>query len=181
MKCFLLCVILFAPFPAVSQTSSPAGKAAPPTLRSILLEQLRTTHDKEDWFVPINIAVAGLTPTQAAWTDGKGNHSVGQLANHLLFWNTSALARFNGQKPVSPSNNDETFNAFDVASWAATTAKLDAIMTAWEKAVEGADEARLLANASLIAHISTHNAYHTGQMIYVRKLQGVWNPANGVK
>ncbi|MEP6937737.1 MAG: hypothetical protein ABI871_06680, partial [Chthoniobacterales bacterium] len=29
--------------------------------------------------------------------------------------------------------------------------------------------------------ISTHNAYHTGQILYVRKLQGSWNPANGVK
>ena len=64
----------------------------PPTLRSILLEQLRTTHDQKDWFVDANTAVAGLTAEQARWTDGKGNHSVGQLANHLVFWNTESLA-----------------------------------------------------------------------------------------
>src|SRR4051794_26936180 len=52
-----------------------------PTLKSILLEQLRTTHNQKDWFVDANTAVAGLTPEQASWTDGKGNHSVGQLAN----------------------------------------------------------------------------------------------------
>jgi hypothetical protein len=27
----------------------------PPTLESILLEQLRTTHNVKDWFVPVNI------------------------------------------------------------------------------------------------------------------------------
>ena len=51
----------------------------------------------------------------------------------------------------------------------------------WEKAVADADEARLKANASLIAHIGTHNAYHIGQIIYVRKSQGTWDASNGVK
>jgi uncharacterized damage-inducible protein DinB len=58
---------------------------------------------------------------------------------------------------------------------------LDDVMTAWEKAVQAADEARLRAWASTIAHIGTHNAYHTGQILYIRKQQGSWNPANGVK
>ncbi len=30
-------------------------------------------------------------------------------------------------------------------------------------------------------HISTHNAYHIGQIIYVRKEQGSRDPKNGVK
>ena len=70
---------------------------APATLRSILLDQLQTTHNKKDWFVDGNTAVAGLTPEQASWTDGKGNHSVGQLANHLVFWNRRSLAKFKGE------------------------------------------------------------------------------------
>jgi hypothetical protein len=35
--------------------------------------------------------------------------------------------------------------------------------------------------ASNIAHIGAHNAYHTGQIISVRKLQGSWDAAKGVK
>ena len=38
-----------------------AQNPKPATLRSILLEQLRTTHNEKDWFVPIDIAVEGLT------------------------------------------------------------------------------------------------------------------------
>jgi hypothetical protein len=34
---------------------------------------------------------------------------------------------------------------------------------------------------SEIAHIGTHNAYHIGRIVYVRKEQGSWNPENGVK
>ena len=50
-----------------------------------------------------------------------------------------------------------------------------------EKIVQAADDAKLKAWAPTIANISTHNAYHTGQIIFVRKLQGSWNPEKGVK
>jgi len=158
------------------------GNKPPTTLRGVLLEQLRTTHNEEDWFVPAKIAVDGLTAEQAKWTPGKDAHSVGQLANHLLFWNTRELAQFKGEKaqPFS-GNNDETFNNFDAAQWAETVKRLDAVLAEWEKAVEAADDQKLAANASLIAHIGAHNAYHLGQIIYVRKLQGSWDPAKGVK
>jgi len=55
------------------------------------------------------------------------------------------------------------------------------VMSDWEKAVETADDKKLAENASLIAHVGAHNAYHLGQILYVRKLQGVWDPSKGVK
>lgn len=179
MKRTALILLLSATLYTAAQTK-PAGP--PPTLRSILLEQLHSTHDKEEWFVPANIAVAGLTAEQARWTDGHGNHSVGQLANHLIFWNLQSLAKFKGEEPAKFSgNNDDTFNSFDAARWEATVKQLDQVLTEWEKVVETADDKKLNEWASTIAHISTHNAYHIGQIIYVRKEQGSWNPANGVK
>jgi uncharacterized damage-inducible protein DinB len=179
MKNALLAAALLLALPARAQTPD---QKPPATLRSILLEQLHTTHDKEDWFVCANIAVQGLTPEQASWTDGKGNHSIGQLANHLIFWDQRSLQRFKGlpQEKFS-GNNDETFNAFDEKNWAATVKKLDEVMTAWEKAVESADDATLNKYASMVAHIGAHNAYHIGQIIYIRKLQGSWDPSKGVK
>jgi hypothetical protein len=154
-----------------------AQEQKPMTLKAVLLEQLRTTHNKAEWFVPANTAVAGLTPAQASWTDKSGNHSVGQLANHLVFWDRESLAKFKGEKPAKfDGNNDETFNSFDAKSWNETVRQLDQVMTEWEQAVEAAD-----LWASTIAHIGAHNAYHIGQMVYVRKLQGVWDPDKGVK
>jgi hypothetical protein len=32
-----------------------------------------------------------------------------------------------------------------------------------------------------IGRISTHNAYHTGQILYIRKQQGSWDSSKGVK
>ena len=175
MKCFLLVLALSGAF-------GYAQAPKPQTLKGILLEQLRTTHNQKDWFVPVNVAVEGVSPEQAKWTDKSGNHSIGQLTNHLAFWNSQQLAKFKGEKPPAYSgNNEETFNTFDAKTWADTVKKLDSVLTEWEQVVEAADETKLKTWASAIAHIGTHNAYHTGQIIYIRRLQGSWDPSKGVK
>jgi uncharacterized damage-inducible protein DinB len=177
MKTIVFCLVLSLSCLAFGQSPK-----TPPTLKSILLEQLKTTHNQKEWFVPANTAVEGLTPEQASWRDGKGNHSIGQLANHLVFWNQEELAKFKGEPEVKfRGNNDETFNNFDTKKWNATVQQLDRVLTDWEKAVEAADEKKLESWYSIIAHIGTHNAYHIGQIIYIRKLQGSWDPEKGVK
>ena len=177
MKRLAFLLLLTLPLAAAAQSKTP-----PTTLRGVLLEQLRTTHDQEDWFVPASIAVEGLTAEQAKWSPGNGNHSVGQFAYHLWYWNSRELATFKGEK-LAPfdGNNNETFDNFTPAQWDDLVKKLNQVLTDWDKAVEAADARTLAANASLIAHVGAHNAYHIGQIIYVRKLQGVWDPAKGVK
>lgn len=181
--------LLFASFlllvPAMTAQTS-ANKPAS-TLRSQLLEQLRSTHNKAEWFVPGNTAVAGMTAEQASWvppqTAGKtGEHSVGQLAHHLVFWNEQVLTKLKNPKAKGfDGNNDETFTNFTPAQWSDTVTRFDAVMKGLEDWVEHGDDAVLAANASTLGRVSTHNAYHIGQIIFVRKLQGSWNPENGVK
>jgi len=152
------------------------------TIKSVLLRQLKTTHTEKDWFVPANVAVEGLTAKQAMWKDGSGNHSVGQLATHIIFWNERLLKSFrNEPKEKFSGNNDETFNSFDEKSWDETVKKLDDVLSSWEKEIKNADEPKLYDWYENIANMSTHNAYHTGQIIFLRKLQGSWNPEKGVK
>lgn len=171
-------LLLFAfPICVLAQTQKPLT-----TLRGILLEQLRTTHTQEDWFAPTSVAVDGLTAEQANWNPGHGGHSVGQLAYHLWFWDLRSLQRFKGEKLMAyGGNNDETFNDFTPAQWNDLVKKLNQVMSDWETAVQNADDQKLAANASLIEHVAEHNAYHIGQILYVRKLEGVWDPAKGVK
>ena len=173
---------LLVVFLLITITAVPAQNTTTPTLKSILLAQLHSTHDVKDWFVPANVALEGLTPEQAKWTDGSGNHSVGQLANHLIFWNMQQLLKFkNLSQPAFDGNNDETFNSFDSKNWKATVQRLDSVLTAIEKEVEAADDTKLQNWYNNLAHINTHNAYHIGQMIFVRKLQGSWDSNKGVK
>ena len=175
MKRVPICLLLLLAVPVYAQDKKPTN------LRELLLAELRSTHNKAEWFVPANTAVKGLTAEQASWTDGKGNHSAGQLAHHLVFWNRQSLAKLKGETPEKFSgNNEETFNKFDTKAWNDIVQQLDQVLTDLEKWVETADEAKLKENAQLFTHISTHNAYHIGQIIFVRKEQGSWDPKNGV-
>jgi hypothetical protein len=97
------------------------SEPATPILKSVLLEQLRSTHNHEEWFVPVNIAIEGLTPEQASWKDETENHSIAQLVNHLIFWNQQYLAKFKGDKPAAfNGDNKETFAGVDKANWEAS-------------------------------------------------------------
>jgi len=154
----------------------------PAKLKGILLEQLRSTHNRKEWFVDAMTAVNGLTPEQASWKDGKGNHSAGQLTCHVVFWNRRSLAKFKGEPATKFSgNNEETFESFDAKTWSATVRQLDDVMTELEKLVENANENQLEGWASELAHGGTHNAYHIGQIVYIRRLQGSWDAEKGVK
>lgn len=176
MKKVLAICMLFVGGAAVAQ-NAPA-----PTLKSILLEQLKTTHNVEDWFVPVNIAIDGLTPEQAAWKDSTGNHSIVQLVNHIIFWDLDQLAKFKGEKqPAFNGDNTTTFTGLDKGAWEASVKRVDSVLTAWEVAIQAAPESKLQKFYNTIAHIGTHNAYHTGQIIYIRKMRGNWNPDKGVK
>lgn len=176
MKRLVVVLMMAVAVCAVAQNKKP-----PTDLRGVLLEQLRTTHNEADWFVPAKTAVEGLTAEQAKWSPGKGNHSVGQLAYHLWFWDARALADFKGEKqPAFKGNNDETFDDFTAAQWEDLVKKLDQVMADWEEAVKSVDEQKLAEKASLVAHVGAHNAYHIGQILYVRKLENAWDPGKGV-
>ncbi len=176
MKKIFLLLMLGVTFSAVAQNDKT------PTLKSILLEQLKSTHNSEEWFVPANIAIEGLTPEQANWKDSNEDHSIAQLTTHLIFWDMQTLAKFKGETPAAfNGNNKETFSPVDKKTWAATVKRLDSVLTEWEKAIEAADDAKLASWYSTIAHIGTHNAYHIGQIIYIRKMKGWWDDNKGVK
>jgi hypothetical protein len=162
----------------MAQSSSPTVA----TLRLVLLEQLKETHNKEAWFVPVKIAIEGLTPEQAEWKNATDNHSIAQLVNHLIFWNRQQLAKFKGDKLLEfDGDNKKTFAGLDKTPWETSVKQIDEVLTAWEKAIEEADDAKLAIWYSTIEKISTHNAYHTGQIIYIRKMKGNWDPEKGVK
>ncbi|MGE5109399.1 MAG: DinB family protein [Acidobacteriaceae bacterium] len=176
MKTFVAALLLCFVVQCAAQQQQ---KQTPTTLKSILLQQLRETHNEKNWFVSAKEAAGGITPEQAAWNDGK-NHSVGQLVHHLAFWNAQTLAQFKGEKAEQPKNNDETFQ-FDPKQWNATVQHFDDVMTQLENFVSSADDGTLAKIAPTVARISQHNAYHIGEIVMVRKAQGSWNPENGVK
>ncbi|HYM19756.1 MAG TPA: DinB family protein [Candidatus Kapabacteria bacterium] len=157
------------------------------TTKSLLIAQFSATLDQENWFVPLEKAIAGLTAAEAAWRDGSANHSVWQITNHIYFWNERYYFRFKGTPlPSIEITNDETFENKSDADWQATINNLHTMMNRWRELLQSADESKFDEPftegkpdtwAEVISDINIHTAYHTGQILYVRKQQGKWNPA----
>ncbi len=129
----LFCLILLCGVSA-SATSQTKEKL---TLKQVLLNQLKTTHNKEEWFAPLNVAIDGLTADQANWKEKGADHSIAQLTTHIIFWNQDQLSKFlNQPEPKFSGDNNETFKSVDNNSWPATVKKADSVMINWENALK---------------------------------------------
>src|SRR3954469_3550938 len=135
---------LFIALLLCSITIAHAQKDTTVSLKTMLLEQLRTTHNLKDWFVPVDSAIAGLTAAQAMWKDSTENHSIAQLTTHLIFWNEQILAKLKGEKPAAfNGDNKETFSGVDETIWPQTVQKLDSVLAEIERVVMAADDNKL--------------------------------------
>lgn len=145
-------------------------------LRPLLIEQLKYSHFEENWFVPTKIAINGLTPEQVNWKDSTQNHSIGELVSHLIFWNDMYLRSLKGEDFSDfDIDNDSTFLIYTVKEWKKITSNLDSIQMEFERWTENATEEQLSEEALDILTMVSHNSYHSGQIIYIRKRNGWWN------
>ena len=160
--------------------------------KEVLLKQFDRCYNENGWFVAVRSALEGVTAAQALWKPDGSDNSIWESLAHVSYYNNAYLQRFKGiDYKYDITDNDETFRSGDLseAAWRAEVAKFDEIMTTWRGLIETADPAKLgepvsaenpATWAELIANVNAHNAYHGGQILLLRKLQGSWNPEKGV-
>ncbi len=156
--------------------------------KEILLHQMASSHDEENWFPTMQRALDGLTAEQAAWKDDSTNNSIWQNVNHLTFWNKRFLLKFQGIVPEKfEGDNDATFREGKESGteddWKSAKDNLFTVLSDWRTALAAADDEKLRSVSppsgvwySVISDLNTHTAYHLGQIIHTRKLQGSWIP-----
>lgn len=143
--------------------------------QEFLVKQLKYSHDEENWFAPVNVAMDSLSSENANWHDESGNHSIAQLVSHLVFWNERLLKAMQGKEVVEfDGNNDLTFSEISEEDWKQMTQKLDQILSDIEVETQKMNEEQFAGWKETFANIAAHNAYHTGQIVYIRKQNGWW-------
>jgi uncharacterized damage-inducible protein DinB len=157
------------------------------TTKELLIKEFSASFDEENWFIPLTRAIDGLSAEEAAWKDGSSNHSVWQLVNHIYFWNERYFHRFKDTPlPSIKITNDETFDHTNESDWKVATERLISLMNEWRQLMQKSPESKFDEEcihgkpepwASVIAQINLHTSYHVGQILYVRRQQGKWNPA----
>jgi uncharacterized damage-inducible protein DinB len=158
--------------------------------KDVLLEQFTCCHKKSYWFVSFEKAVAGLTPEQALWKKSDLENSIWEIVSHLVFWNERFLNRFNNSSiPVMEGSNDTTFAYLKDLEWQQVLERFDVVMNGWYEAIVNSVEEKLdqpIGEGSKetwsesLSSITLHNAYHIGQIVTIRKIQGSWKKEQGL-
>jgi uncharacterized damage-inducible protein DinB len=158
--------------------------------KDVLLEQFNCCHTKSYWFVSFEKAVAGLTPEQALWKKSDSENSIWEIVSHLVFWNERFLNRFNNiSVPAMEGSNDTTFTNLKDLEWQPVLERFDVVMNGWHEAIVNSEEEKLdqpIGEGSeetwseSLSSITLHNAYHIGQIVTIRKIQGSWRKEQGL-
>ncbi len=133
------------------------------------------TWDREGWEAPLAHALKGLTAKEAAWRPAGGANTIWQTLNHLNHYDERTLAELTGgTPPPQAADNDATFSApgdpADEAGWQQAVQRRNRIGQGLAAAIAALPEAK----AGELAAWVLHAAYHTGQIVQVRKEQGSW-------
>ncbi|TLS36873.1 DinB family protein [Pseudalkalibacillus caeni] len=151
---------------------------------TLLLNLLYTTYDKESWYAPFKDAIEGLTPEQAIWKpSGEATKSIWENVNHLIYYKERLTAHLEGREWTNNLDGDETFSLTDQFNddqvWKKVVVRSENAQRKLIQAVSSMSDEQLDQNSleRKLLDIMLHDAYHTGQIIQLRKMQGSW-PTN---
>ncbi len=148
--------------------------------KSIFNEQFDACFNQSAWFASAKSALENLSAEDAVWKPADEIHSICEIVTHLNFYNQKCLRRFKGIKINKESM--EIAETYSNEGWKNVLDEFNSIRSEWKVLLENTDEAKLGEgdSVSMIAHFNIHNAYHIGQIVIVRKLQGNWSSSQGI-
>ncbi|GED33725.1 DinB family protein [Brevibacillus centrosporus] len=154
--------------------------------KELLLQNWMYTYEQEDWYPPLRDALAGVTAAQASWRPtGEAANTIWETVSHLLFFKERLLHRLLGTEfPLSAETNDDTFvpsgGAADEEAWEKTMQRMEDVHRQIQEKLASLSEHDLdqalpsIPASQSVMSIMLHDAFHTGQIIQIRKLQGSW-------
>lgn len=146
--------------------------------REVLLQNWDYCMEKEDWYPPMSDALKDLTAEQAVWKPSEGPaNSIWENVQHLLFYKKRLLARIRETAEVQEGvTNDDTFRVPDAGeeAWRTTVEEYAKVHAELRRELEHMPKQELTEDPQRVVSLITHDAYHIGQIILLRKLQGSW-------
>lgn len=147
----------------------------------LFLRMLDTTFDKESWYAPLKSAIDGLTAEEAMWRpDGEAANTIWENVNHLMYYKERLTANLQGHEWTQNLDGDETFSLTeqlnDNEKWSEIVKRVEMVQHSLREAIskttnEDFEQSNL---EEKLYNIILHDAYHTGQIIQIRKMQGSW-------
>lgn len=153
--------------------------------KDVLVDQLLANANDPSFYVPFSESVANLSEEEAFWKPNDESNSIAEIVQHLLYWNETWQKRYqkshvNAVAPIG--DNNKSFIVPENKRFADLKECLLEVLLQWqdllteekvESEVNGFPETAKW--WGVLGNMSTHNAYHIGQIVYIRKqLQKGW-------
>lgn len=132
--------------------------------------------DALDW------RVAGQRPAGAP-------HSIFQILRHMIFWQEIYAQRLTGAVAPSPAHAPEGWPGEPAprseAEWTAAVRRFNDGLGAIEALLRAETLDEVMPNfghrtrAEAFAFVASHNSYHLGQIVLLRRMLGAWPPPTG--
>ncbi|AKG37355.1 DinB family protein [Paenibacillus durus] len=148
--------------------------------KDVLSNQLLANANDPSWHIPFMHAVRDITEEEAFWKPDPNSNSIAELTQHLLYWNETWQIRYRQRRmdavPTVGDNNN-SFVTPENTTYRDLSAKLLEVLLEWQELLtEESLEAGVTVFPEpakwweIISNAVTHNAYHIGQIVYIRKL-----------
>jgi DinB superfamily len=150
----------------------------------LLLNVLDSTFNKESWYAPFKHAIDGVTAEQASWRPaGEATKTIWENVNHLIYYKERLAVNLDGREWTHNLDGDETFYLTDQSNddkeWKKVAERAENAQRNLRQVLSTISDEKLDQNSLewKLLDIMLHDAYHTGQIIQIRKMQGSW-PSN---
>jgi uncharacterized damage-inducible protein DinB len=151
-----------------------------------LIVQLKKGYDDDPWYGPSTKSLLdGITASEAALRPAAGVHSIWEIVLHMDGWQREVTRRLQGSVPDIPLEGDwRPLPQITEEAWQKTQAALEESLHELIAALKNLPGAKLEESVggirnpekgtgvsywAMIAGLSQHNAYHSGQIAILRK------------
>ncbi|MEH7500609.1 DinB family protein [Neobacillus drentensis] len=152
--------------------------------KDVLSDQLLANANDPSWYLPFSDSVENLSEEEAFWKPNENCNSIAEIVQHLLYWNETWQTRYQkSHVNAVPSigDNNKSFIIPENKSFSDLKERLLEVLLQWQELLT---EEKVESEVNgftvhakwweILGNVSTHNAYHIGQIIIIRKLQNSW-------
>ena len=149
--------------------------------KTVLLNQLLANANDRSWYVPFRDAVEEITEEEAFWKPDAESHSIAEIVQHLIYWNEVWQTRYeqsNFNAIQSLKDNADSFIVPKETNFTELKTRLLDVLLHWQALITKEEKLETTVTGfpveaewwALIGNATTHNAYHIGQIAYLRKM-----------
>ncbi|MBN6885855.1 putative damage-inducible protein DinB [Cytobacillus horneckiae] len=147
---------------------------------TVLLDQLLANANDESWYLSFEQVADGIAEADAVWKPDENSHSIVEIVQHLIYWNEAWQVRYEKNDVAAVpkiERNEDSFKYKEGSSYKELKEELLHVLLKWQHLLTAekleAEVPGYPVSAEwwgMIANLATHNAYHIGQIAYIKKI-----------